>query len=464
MPFPARLAMWGLVAIGSTACGAVVMHGVSLLKCWMEVALLHSTGTVLTTAAIAVLSDHHYEMRRVLASLLAFNLMSPTWICLVTQALAGHPAAARVLRLSLLGAAGTVYVQYFFLVRPRLRPVWLDLLITWPSSVYSTAVVLASLGLPLLVWLPPALGSLPVLLLPVGLAALSLPNSLRNSQWEVVTLPAQPPSHSPRPVRARRHAQPLRGSPLASPSGGISGRRPLRIVQLTDVHIGPYMSVKRLHRICQTIATDLQPDLVLLTGDYHTPGADHAPEALHTALRPLAALAGRTVACLGNHDKETPALQAAIIRQLEATQITVLVDAETQVDIPDVGRVHIVGADFRWGGKQAAIEALCADCPVPADAKASILLLHDPSGFRFVPPDRGCLVLSGHTHGGHIGLLACGSTATLVGRARIPDHGVWRHGSNTLYVNRGQGFRSLTCSFVLRVGVPNELSLLAWDV
>eukprot|EP00668_Euglena_longa_P012014 GGOE01014438.1.p1 GENE.GGOE01014438.1~~GGOE01014438.1.p1 ORF type:complete len:473 (+),score=106.24 GGOE01014438.1:42-1460(+) len=464
-----RLAMWGLLAVGSTVCGAIVMHGSGLMKCCFQTAMLHTTGTVLTTVAFALLSDHHYDLRRVVVGLVAFNVMSPTWICLVSQTLtdnASCPSAAEYMRWGLSGAAVLVYIQHLFLIRPRLRPVWLDSLITWPSSVYATAVVLATLVLPLIIWLPPTPFALPVLLLPLVLAVMGLPHSLQNSHWEQVTLPLHTPSSASRGVvRARRCAQRISlNSPLlTSLSASAPTRRPLRIVQLTDVHLGPYMTVERLNSICHTIVDDLQPDLVLLTGDYHTPGADHCPDALRTALQPLAALAGRTFACLGNHDKETAALQALVIRQLEAVQIPVLVDAATQVDVPEVGRIHIVGADYYglWrNARQAAVEALCARFPVPPDAKHSILLLHDPSGFCFVPPDRGCLVLSGHTHGGHIGFLSCGSHATLVGRTRVPDHGVWRHGSNTLYVNRGQGFRSLICSFVLRVGVPNELSLL----
>ncbi len=69
-----------------------------------------------------------------------------------------------------------------------------------------------------------------------------------------------------------------------------------------------------------------------------------------------------------------------------------------------------------------------------------LLLLHDPGGFRFVPEDDGSLVLSGHTHGGQIGLLSLGLPLTTVGFV-LPDHGLWAHGCNKLYVHRGQGCR-----------------------
>ena len=71
------------------------------------------------------------------------------------------------------------------------------------------------------------------------------------------------------------------------------------------------------------------------------------------------------------------------------------------------------------------------------------------------------MVFSGHTHGGQIGLLSLGLNATVMCLIGSPDHGLWRHGRNRLYAHRGQGFRSLSCNWVLRVGVPNELSLVA---
>jgi len=220
------------------------------------------------------------------------------------------------------------------------------------------------------------------------------------------------------------------------------------------------MSVQRLAAICLTVAETLNPDLVFLTGDFTTPEADHAPTALHDALLPLQRLPGRVIACLGNHDKESPAIQSAIIQQLESLGVQVLIDGDVTVDVPQVGPVHVLGTDFLWRQQREALHALCDRFPVPPEAQYTILLLHDPACFRHVPPDRGCLALSGHTHGGQVGLLSCGLRGTIVGCTGHPDHGVFQQGRNTLYVHRGQGFRSLSCNFVLRVGVPNELSLL----
>jgi hypothetical protein len=45
---------------------------------------------------------------------------------------------------------------------------------------------------------------------------------------------------------------------------------------------------------------------------------------------------------------------------------------------------------------------------------------------------------------------------TVLSRSRWPDHGLFGHGPNRLYVHRGTGFYG----FPLRIGVPGELSVL----
>ena len=85
-----------------------------------------------------------------------------------------------------------------------------------------------------------------------------------------------------------------------------------------------------------------------------------------------------------------------------------------------------------------------------------LLLLHSPAGFAHVPPGEVDLVLSGHTHGGQLGLVSFGFDWTVLSRSRWPDHGLFGHGTSRLYVHRGTGFYG----FPLRVGVPGEASVL----
>ena len=229
-----------------------------------------------------------------------------------------------------------------------------------------------------------------------------------------------------------------------------SPRRPLRIVQITDPHIGAWQPVHRLEKRVAELAAHA-PDLVLLTGDFLTMESNGTPGALARALAPLAALRGRCFAIFGNHDHEAP---QEVSSALSANGIQLLVDAEAVVSTP-AGPVQLVGADHYWEEREERVPALLKRYP-RRPGHLRLFLLHDPLGFKFAPKDDVDLTLSGHTHGGQIGLVSFGLDWTVLSRSRWPDHGLFGHGKSRLYVHRGTGFYG----FPLRVGVPGELSLV----
>ena len=244
-------------------------------------------------------------------------------------------------------------------------------------------------------------------------------------------------------------------------AGSVRVERPLRIVQITDPHLGPFMSEPRLRRICErAVAHD--PDIVLLTGDFLTMQSRGEPNRLAhgdrpvtilgRALEPLRALEGRTFACFGNHDHDAPDL---VRRGLAEAGVRLLVDEAVDVDTP-AGPVQIVGADFVWRGRDTHLERLAERCPRRA-GRLRIVLLHDPGAFAHVPVGTGDLVLAGHTHGGQLGLVTLGLPWTFVSLvSSIPDHGLWGRGRDRLYVHRGTGHYG----FPVRIGVPAEESLM----
>jgi len=226
--------------------------------------------------------------------------------------------------------------------------------------------------------------------------------------------------------------------------------RPLRIVQIADPHLGPWQPIHRLKaRLEELIAHD--PDLVLLTGDFLTMEGNGTPGCLTEALAPLRRLEGRCFACFGNHDHEAPdEVRAAMV----ANGIPLLVD-DAVVAETVVGPVQILGADFHRQERPDKLAALF-DAHPRADGLPRLLLLHDPLHFRDVPPGEVDLALSGHTHGGQIGLVSFGLDWTVLTRSRWPDHGLFGHGGSRLYVHRGTGFYG----FPLRIGVPGEASVM----
>ena len=337
------------------------------------------------------------------------------------------------------------------LVRARLRSRAFRWGVSIPGMAFLAAGALSGLWLLLLLpvrailsllGLEGALSALRWLdLAPFALAGLSVVTSLRQVEETVrVRLARDGPDDVARlPVERHRGRRP---APLA--------RRPLRIVQVADPHLGPWQPVGRLRRRLERLVAH-EPDLVLLTGDFLTMEGVGTPGALAAALAPLERVAGRCFAIFGNHDHEAP---DEVRSGLAANGIRLLVDEEALVETP-VGPVQILGANHVWRERREHLERLLQRFP-RRDGRLRLLLLHDPSAFRHVPKGAVDLTLSGHTHGGQLGLVSFGLDWTVLSRSRWPDHGLFGHGPNRLYVHRGTGFYG----FPLRIGVPGELSLL----
>lgn len=327
-----------------------------------------------------------------------------------------------------------VYLHVMMLVRPRMRPLPYRLIVSWPGSFFWAGTLLA------MPWaVIKALGFTPWgIVIPYALAAIGFLQSHFSHPEEVDLVVAD----------AHRDT----AKPLPHPRGTARSVRPLKIVQITDPHLGPFMSVARLRRIAEE-AVRKQPDLVCLTGDFLTMESQSDPSLLREALEPLTALPGRVFACHGNHDHEAP----EVVRSaLTANGIRLLVDEAAVVDT-EAGRVHIVGMDFAWQDRKERMQKVCQQHPRIPDT-LRLVLLHDPGAFKHLPEGEADLVLSGHTHGGQVGLLSLGLPWTFLRLfgISIPDHGFWARGRDRMYVHRGTGHYG----FPLRVGVPAEESLL----
>lgn len=328
------------------------------------------------------------------------------------------------------------FLHFALLTRPRMRPLWFRALVSVPASTFVAAVfmaipwaIAASLGLP------------PVgLWIPFVAAVFGLAESLWTRR-EVVDLTIDGVDAGP---TLAPHRQGLRAP-------GAAAARTLRIVQITDPHLGPFMSERRLRRICERAVAD-RPDLILLTGDFLTMESHADPAVLARALAPLRAAEGRVFACLGNHDHEAPHVVVAALAGIGAT---LLVDDEAIVSTA-AGPVQILGFDFVWRDRGAHLTGACARFP-RRPGHLRIALLHDPGAFRHLPAGAADLVFSGHTHGGQVGLVSLGLAWTVLrSLSSIPDHGLWARGRDRLYVHRGTGHYG----FPVRLGVPAEESLV----
>ncbi|MEP7051253.1 MAG: metallophosphoesterase, partial [Pseudomonadota bacterium] len=211
-------------------------------------------------------------------------------------------------------AQAALFVQSLALVRPRMRGLAYRALISVPGAFFGAGTLLT---------FPWVLGAafglrLPGVWVPYAVALFGVMQSLysREEQVELVVADGQSVPDLRRhrvPVPARAHH---------------ASRRPLRLIQITDPHLGPFMSVARLRTICERAAAR-NPDLVLLTGDFLTMESQSNPALLAAALAPLAALPGRCFACFGNHDHEAP---DTVRGALEQAGVTLLVDDAREVE------------------------------------------------------------------------------------------------------------------------------------
>lgn len=329
---------------------------------------------------------------------------------------------------------GAVYLHFLLLSRPRMRPLAYRVLVSIPASYFVAAIFLS------FPWaIASGLGATPYgLWVPFALAVVGILQSLTARREEIELVVDRAPIDG-----LRRHPLPREGAPGA--------RRPLRIVQITDPHLGPFMSVARLRGICER-AVERAPDLVVLTGDYLTMESQDTADHLAEALSPLRALEGRVFACHGNHDHESP---RHVATALARAGVRLLVDDAALLETA-AGPVQVLGMDFHYRDRAERMAAVCARHPRMKGA-LRLVLLHDPGAFRHLGEGEGDLVLSGHTHGGQLGLVSLGGSWTALQLfVKMPDHGLWARGPDRLYVHRGTGHYG----FPLRLGVPAEESVL----
>jgi predicted MPP superfamily phosphohydrolase len=224
----------------------------------------------------------------------------------------------------------------------------------------------------------------------------------------------------------------------------------LRVGLLADLHAGmPHAGLDAVSRAADALMAE-QPDLVCLLGDFIDRRALFArpieAEALAERLAVLAGAPRGAVAVFGNHDWYAGA--GRIAAALFGVGIPVL---ENNAGPAGDGLWTAGVGDYRIRGANVS-RALRG---VPEDA-AVLLLSHDPDAFPMVPR-RVALTLSGHTHGGQVGI-------PLVRRPFVPSHygeryvrGHVAEDGRHLYVTSGVG----TSGIPVRLFMPPEIVILS---
>jgi predicted MPP superfamily phosphohydrolase len=237
----------------------------------------------------------------------------------------------------------------------------------------------------------------------------------------------------------------------------------LRVVQLSDLHLGSLgESYPGIRRLVERVNA-LQPDVVVLTGDMVN---NFAEEVLPWAndLREIRARLGK-FAVTGNHDHgdytrwPSPDAKAEntrqIYRNMEACGFRMLANANEPLAV-EGDTLYICGVENwrlpprpSYGDVERALRG--------TDGHAVVLLSHDPVYWREEivrhPVD---LTLSGHTHAMQAGL-KIGRWSWSPAKYFFPEYnGLYAREGRYLYVSRGVGYLGIPG----RVGMRPEITLL----
>jgi hypothetical protein len=228
---------------------------------------------------------------------------------------------------------------------------------------------------------------------------------------------------------------PVKGLPNA-----ISG---LRIVQLSDVHLGNGPSLIQVRELVDR-ALSLNPDLIVLTGDI----IDGAVTEIQPELAELARLKVKygtwfvlgNHECYWNHETAVSAIKAAGITPLLNEGVKININGET---------LYIAGVN------DPAITHFKGQGPViptpPEDSAFRLLLAHQPQIADRVAEFSYHLQLSGHTHGGQFF-----PWNLFVNRMYRHPGGLHRLKELWIYVSHGSGFWGPP----IRLGTDGEVTEL----
>lgn len=264
----------------------------------------------------------------------------------------------------------------------------------------------------------------------------------------------------------------------------------LKIVQISDLHLSPYVSQSFLDRCTKRIQS-LQPDLIVFTGDVLSYSMLTEPDRLKAFLSTLQAPLG-TYAIFGNHDyaeyvslgkdgrfrkvqSHLPAIMRGLAR-LFAMKDTGEEGAIVRSPIGELDElkallaasgVHLLHNETIQIGKKGALinltglgDYMTGHCQ-PAQAFShydprypGIVLSHNPDSYDMLEHYPGDLLLFGHTHGGQVNLPYIWKRVTPI-KNKLFKSGLFHIDNRYLYVNRGLG-----ATFPFRWFAPPEIAVL----
>jgi uncharacterized protein len=226
--------------------------------------------------------------------------------------------------------------------------------------------------------------------------------------------------------------------------GALAGTR---IVQISDVHVGPTIGRDFLERVVAQVNA-LEPDVVAITGDL----VDGRVERLREHVAPLASLAAKrgVFFVTGNHEYYSGV--AEWLDELGRLGVRVLRNERVSIGEGEAS-FDLAGVDD-WSSARAAPghgHDLRRALAGRDEGRELVLLAHQPKCAAEAAELGVGLQLSGHTHGGQIfpwNFLVRLQQPFVAGLHKLHD--------TLIYVNRGTGYWGPP----MRLGSPAEITCL----
>lgn len=187
------------------------------------------------------------------------------------------------------------------------------------------------------------------------------------------------------------------------------GADDLRIVMLADLHIGATLDGDDFAKQCKRI-NDAEPDVVLICGDFVDD--DSSYEDMVKACDALGTLKAQygVFWAYGNHDRgyyrngnfTTEELE----NRLEQSRVKILCDESVMIN----ENICVIGREDASSRDRLTAAEITKDID---SSKYIIMLDHQPNDYDAIEKTDTDLVLSGHTHGGHV--FPAGQIGLLIG-------------------------------------------------
>ena len=240
----------------------------------------------------------------------------------------------------------------------------------------------------------------------------------------------------------------------------------LKIVQISDLHLGGFNSIEKLDEVVNMI-NDQEPDIFVFTGDLVNNYFNEAVPYINS-LKKIKAKYGK-YSVLGNHDycdyvgwkrssKKWKDNFKGMLSLHKEIGFDLLLDESREININN-NKFNLVGVE-NWGAGNFNKDGDLEKATFSIDIKLpTILLSHDPShwmsqvvGF----PKRIDLQLAGHTHGMQFGIDIPRIKWSPVKWRYKQWSGLYENNSKYIYVNAGIGH----LAYAGRVGIMPEITVL----